>query len=294
MKVFISWSGERSGKLADEFSTWLRSALQKVNPFLSRKDIDKGEGWSTRIAKELEETEVGVLFVTQENLGSPWLLFEAGALSKQLGQARVCTVTVDIDPINLPAPLRQFQATSIDRGDFLHLFETINNASPVDRLDDASVQRVFEKWWPDLEAAFTGILEEDPPESPAIPSERRLLEEIRLRSEEIGRQLRQLHRSLSEGGHPASEGVHPAAVKELAIALSDMHGTIQHGSNGHSLMDLLESTTKALRHMSARMNRSPEDQLLLARKAVTEFLDLDFRNYNSEYDEVTDGTTART
>ena len=84
MKVFISWSGNISWKVAVIFRNWLPSVIQSLEPYVSSEDTDKGARWSTDIAKELEDSTFGILCVTKENLEAPWLSFEAGALSKTM------------------------------------------------------------------------------------------------------------------------------------------------------------------------------------------------------------------
>ncbi len=57
MKVFLSWSGELSLKVAC-VPNWIPSVLRSVKPYVSSEDIDKGSRWSTDIAKELEASSV--------------------------------------------------------------------------------------------------------------------------------------------------------------------------------------------------------------------------------------------
>ena len=111
MKVFISWSGELSKQLANAFQTWLPSALQTVKPYFTPSDIEKGARWETEIAKELDESSVGILFLTRSNLNSTWLIYEAGALSKKLDKSKVCQFVFELTPSDLQGPLQQFQAT---------------------------------------------------------------------------------------------------------------------------------------------------------------------------------------
>jgi hypothetical protein len=84
MKVFISWSGERSRAVAEALREWLPNVIQTVNLWVSLADIEKGARWSTDITAQLEECSVGLICLTPENLSAPWLLFEAGALSKMV------------------------------------------------------------------------------------------------------------------------------------------------------------------------------------------------------------------
>src|SRR6476660_2121519 len=89
MKVFLSWSGETSKQAATALYEWLPTIMQTVRPYMSAESIDKGERWSIDIAKQLEETNYGVICVTPENKEAAWILFEAGALSKSIERARV-------------------------------------------------------------------------------------------------------------------------------------------------------------------------------------------------------------
>ncbi|MCB1244741.1 MAG: toll/interleukin-1 receptor domain-containing protein, partial [Verrucomicrobiae bacterium] len=80
-KVFISWSGELSRKLAETVREWLPGALQFVRPYFTPEDIEKGARWGSDIVQELESSDIGIVCLTHANTDSPWILFEAGALS---------------------------------------------------------------------------------------------------------------------------------------------------------------------------------------------------------------------
>ena len=41
MKVFISWSGEKSKKIAEVFRDWLPQVIQAIEPFVSFEDIKR-------------------------------------------------------------------------------------------------------------------------------------------------------------------------------------------------------------------------------------------------------------
>jgi hypothetical protein len=90
MKVFISWSGELSKQVAQVLHDWIEDVLQGTEAWISSEDIDKGSFWFGEIGNELSETGIGILCLTKDNIHAPWILFEAGALSKGLSKNRVC------------------------------------------------------------------------------------------------------------------------------------------------------------------------------------------------------------
>jgi hypothetical protein len=177
MQIFTSWSGERSKAAA----LGLRSLLQDlfedaVDVFIS-EHINPGEAWAVRLGRELEESEFGIICITQENAHAPWLLFEAGAIAKKFGTSLVVPYLVD-EPSSIPvdsSPLGQFQHVRADRAGTYRLVESINKtirpSKPVDRLE-----RSFSRWWPDLEETLKGVQSENPMR--AQRSDRELLESV--------------------------------------------------------------------------------------------------------------------
>lgn len=157
-KVFISWSGDLSRKLGEALRDWLPSALQYVKPYFTPEDIEKGTKWSSEISKELESANIGVICLTRDNTEKPWILFEAGALSKSIEKGRVCTLLFDIDPADVTGPLTNFQGTRFGKEDFKRLVVTINNAAADSRLDPGVLDNVFDMWWPKLESSVKSIL----------------------------------------------------------------------------------------------------------------------------------------
>jgi len=80
MKVFISWSGERSRIIAEALREWLPAVIQSADAWLSTQDIEKGSRPLDELTKELKGTSLGIVCLTPENLGERWIHFEAGAL----------------------------------------------------------------------------------------------------------------------------------------------------------------------------------------------------------------------
>lgn len=152
MKIFLSWSGETSHKMALILKEWLPSVIQSIKPFVSSEDIDKGARWSTDIAMELENSKLGILCVTSDNLNAPWLVFEAGALSKIVNSSYVCPFLLDIKRTDIKGPLIQFQSTLFEKEDILKLIKSINRVDSSEELDENFVSKTFEVWWPNLES----------------------------------------------------------------------------------------------------------------------------------------------
>jgi len=178
-KVFISWSGELSKKLAEEIRLWLPGVLQFVKPYFTPNDIEKGTRWSTEIASELESSNVGIICLTKDNLNKPWILFEAGALSKNFGKSNVCTILFNFDSADFTGPLTSFQATKFDKTDFKKFLTTINNTGGESKLESAVLNDVFEMWWPKLESKVNSILKSQVSgEANNLRSEREILEEV--------------------------------------------------------------------------------------------------------------------
>jgi TIR domain len=106
MKVFISWSGERSKQVALALRAWLPQVVKVVQPYMSDRDNHAGMRWADKLSDELEAANFGIVCVTPENLNSRWLNFEAGAISKAVDKARVAPVLYGLsNPSELPPPL---------------------------------------------------------------------------------------------------------------------------------------------------------------------------------------------
>ncbi len=156
LQVFISWSGERSRLVAESMVDWLPRVLQASDPWMS-KQIQKGDRWSQRIGEKLADYHVGVICVTPENVAAPWLLFEAGALSKALGNAKVCPALLGLNPSELGGPLGQFQATVVEKRDLFELLRTLNAQLEGEAVDPSVLAAAFTREWPRFERKLKRI-----------------------------------------------------------------------------------------------------------------------------------------
>ena len=173
MKVFLSWSGHKSHEVALALRDWLPSVIQTIKPYVSSEDIDKGARWSTDIAKELEDSTYGILCVTKENVEAPWLLFEAGALSKMMDKSYVCPFIFDLKRAQVQGPILQFQSTVFEKEDVRKLVASVNAACGEEALKDDFLNKTFEVWWPNLEKKLNDIkVKNEPQEEQERPKNR--------------------------------------------------------------------------------------------------------------------------
>ncbi|EIW9253774.1 toll/interleukin-1 receptor domain-containing protein [Klebsiella pneumoniae] len=160
MKIFISWSGPESLKIAKILRDWIPNVIQAVKPYVSAEDIDKGTRWAADISKELDDSLYGIICLTKGNISAPWINFEAGALSKKVDKSKVSPFLFKIKPSEVTGPILQFQHTrSDDKEDILKLVSSINKQGEF--LTEERLNSSFEQWWPKLEADLSGVIDSE-------------------------------------------------------------------------------------------------------------------------------------
>jgi hypothetical protein len=180
MKIFLSWSGDRSRTLARLMKEWLPDVVSYFEPWVSSEDVEQGARWAAEIGRQLENCDVGVILLTPENVAAPWVLFEAGALAKTVEHSRVCTYLLGVDPESLSGPLVQFQATRANQQDTFRLLRTLNGLLGERRRTDAQLERAFSQWWPNLQKALEHLLASPGVERPRVSDRDILLEMLDL------------------------------------------------------------------------------------------------------------------
>jgi hypothetical protein len=160
MKVFISWSGDRSQALAKALREWFPLVLHFIDPFVSQSDINAGDRWSVEIGQELANSNFGVICITRENVAAPWILFEAGALAKSMQEGRMIPLLLDLDFQEISGPLAQFQAKKCERDGIKDLIFSLNRVSS-EPVDENRLARLFEMAWSDLEIKISDLPKEE-------------------------------------------------------------------------------------------------------------------------------------
>ncbi|MBV9961900.1 MAG: toll/interleukin-1 receptor domain-containing protein [Parafilimonas sp.] len=158
MEIFISWSGERSKRVAELLKTWLKCVIQASEPWISSEDIAKGSIWFSAINDKLANVTSGIVCLTNENRGKPWLLFEAGAMLKGIKTNKVYTFLIDINPESVQNPLAQFNHTLPDKESVKKLVTSINIDLGKQSLEKNIIDDVFETYWPQFEQKFKEII----------------------------------------------------------------------------------------------------------------------------------------
>jgi hypothetical protein len=224
MRIFTSWSGERSKTAALGLKSLLQDLFEEAVQVFVSDHISPGEAWAQRLGTELEQSEFGILCLTQENCQAPWLLFEAGAIAKKFGTSRVVPYLIDeLPPASDRSPLAQFQHVRADREGTYRLVGGINSIRESPKPEDR-LERSFTKWWPDLEQTINGLQAANR-SHPVIRSERELLETILQRVEGLW----QAH-SESRGSArdlPSAELLHLRTLRDEPTTIYTRGGTLQ-------------------------------------------------------------------
>lgn len=180
MKVFVSWSGEYSQAVASLLKKYVPLLLHDVELFVSCHDIESGTKWSHRLSSELDATNYGIICLSPTNLTAPWILFEAGALSK-FEDSSLCSLLIgDLSPEDVSSPLSQFRNRRFQKNDFRHLLSDVNGRQkkPV---EPEQFDILFDTFWPRIHEEYVGIgnqLPKDHVERASKRDDRELLEEI--------------------------------------------------------------------------------------------------------------------
>jgi len=268
MKIFISWSGVRSKYIANALRDWLPNVIQATTCFISTQDIAKGTRGGNVIMENLEQANIGIICLTPENLTAPWVLFEAGALSKLSSSAYVCTYLFDLEPSNIAPPLGQFQHTKVNESETKALIETINVALKEAEIESSRLTKIFDVWWP--------VLKEQLDATPAKP-ENETQPETRSESskiDEILEVVRQLTTPRSQPNlatksvrrHLISDGV-PIVINQEVYDEKSFLNDISSGA-----VSARELPTSVVHRLVASnlVNITPEGMLTLTPKGLAE------------------------
>lgn len=257
MKLFLSWSEDRSKRVAEFFKTWISLVLQYSSPWISTHDIDSGAVWVSELNSKLSDCSVGIIFLTRKNKNNPWILFEAGALAKGLETNKVCTFLVDLEVSEIQGPLEQFNHTMPNKESIKKLVQTLNNLAGTTGLQSDVFNEVFETYWTKFQEGFKKILAETksvPP--PKKPDESEMMMSF---AEKLDRLIRQVNRMEVRQTH--------RAVPEMTPNNSGLAALASNMTKGNSKASVGSLEKKYHNEVGAPINFNNERE----RIAVEEF-----------------------
>lgn len=192
-KVFISWSGKNtdSFRVAKKLYDWLPMILQATEPFMS-DNIAAGTDFLKQIMGSLATAKVGIICVTKENVASPWLNFEAGALSNVVttneGAAIPLLIGMTTDELSkCNSPIRNFHAVEFNDEGIEQMLRSINNLLEYP-LKESQLEKLFEQskamfWDAQMKGNLGGIdekIDDTPEEIEYIQYLREIVEKYKL------------------------------------------------------------------------------------------------------------------
>jgi hypothetical protein len=160
LRLFVSWSGCRAGKVAGILGHYLERILPGARVFVSSKDIASGALWSHELIDALGGSDVTLVLLTRENLDSSWLAYEAGG-----SRLAVPVLLGDLEQREVTGPLSLHQSRAFTRADLVRLSVDlarldIRGGSGWDHatFDDDAVARRVNEYWPKLREEYARAL----------------------------------------------------------------------------------------------------------------------------------------
>jgi len=150
MKVYISWSGQVSYKLAILLRDFIGTLLPGLETWVSAEDIDGGARWSQDLLRILDETAYSIVCADPSNHLSLWLQFELGALAKSTGKWNISVLLNKLKQSELRGPLTQFSPVTIERNNILRLIEDIHANCTQIQVSRQELILNLDKTWPEF------------------------------------------------------------------------------------------------------------------------------------------------
>ncbi|HEV3375834.1 MAG TPA: TIR domain-containing protein, partial [Thermoleophilaceae bacterium] len=145
--LFVCWSGDRSRAAAGVLTERLPAIVPGLTCVMSTQ-IDSGSLWSAELQRRLDSADAGLVCLTREAVGSPWLHYEAGMLStavgRERGEPRLFTYLLDLEQQELSSPLSAYQSAAATRDGTAQLVDSLL------RFAGGSAAVEFDPWWSDV------------------------------------------------------------------------------------------------------------------------------------------------
>jgi hypothetical protein len=148
MNVLLSWSKQKSRVAASALHEWLPTVIPGIEPWMSSKDIAKGREWFNELQGVLKQTRICIICLTIENVRSPWIYYETGAIATNGPDVLICPYLIGIGPSMLAdGPLGKWQCTTADREDTWELIKSLNENALDSKHDPVLLEGNFQTRW---------------------------------------------------------------------------------------------------------------------------------------------------
>ena len=153
MKVFIGWSGNTSEKIASILKSWLPLLNEHIEPGVS-VDMERGAAWRDSLSQMISSCDGALFCVTEENVNSTWLHYEAGAVS---GQDKFVIPVLFDTSARVLGPLGQFQSLTLRKDDMRRLAYDLNNRCEKYAVSPEVLDTRFEVFYPTIESMLEEV-----------------------------------------------------------------------------------------------------------------------------------------
>lgn len=160
MKLFLSYSGSSSKTVAKALKDWIPLMFDEVEPFVAEDHVQKGALWFDSLQAALESSHCGIICLTPDNLSSPWLLFEAGALCSRLGPGKVWPILFGVEVSAVKSPLAHFQCVVFNQDGIEGVMRSLRANLPggEQSRSDADFKVRFDRKWRYLDKDVEGAM----------------------------------------------------------------------------------------------------------------------------------------
>jgi hypothetical protein len=163
MKIFISWSGLLSKRVAKIVKQWLNKTVfddEELVIFISEDDIEIGSDWLKIIKNELIESDLAIAILTKDNVNKPWLNFECGSLAFGKDDRNVVPFLVNIENADIKSPLKHFQTTSLNKDQIHKLILDIKKIGNFKSLTEKHLEKLVDDFYKQLSDDINSSLKE--------------------------------------------------------------------------------------------------------------------------------------
>jgi hypothetical protein len=154
VRVFLSWSGERSKALAMALEESIGTLSDRIEPWIS-DELEPGVEWASALIPQIQQARFAILCLTNRNMTAPWIAFETGAYYTSPLREGVIPFLLDIDADELPFPIGLFQSLKADWKGTKALLTRLGRLVDLDA--DAVEERMVTGIWPQLHDRIDAI-----------------------------------------------------------------------------------------------------------------------------------------